>query len=91
MEGWDEARNIVRDHKSNLAEEGNQKAGLNVFTGNVVNTFDAGVIEPTHAKRQAVSSATEASNLILKIDDIIAAGDLGKSGGDMGEMLPGMM
>ena len=72
-------------------EEGNQKAGLNVFTGNVVNTFDAGVIEPTHAKRQAVSSATEASNLILKIDDIIAAGDLGKAGGDMGEMMPGMM
>ncbi|MCH2453805.1 MAG: thermosome subunit [Halobacteriales archaeon] len=72
-------------------EEGNQKAGLNVFTGDVVNTFDAGVIEPTHAKRQAVSSATEASNLILKIDDIIAAGDLGKSGGDMGEMMPGMM
>ena len=72
-------------------EEGNQKAGLNVFTAEVVNTFDAGVIDPTHAKRQAVSSATEASNLILKIDDIIAAGDLGKSGGDMGEMMPGMM
>ena len=29
--------------------------------------------------------------VILKIDDIIAAGDLGKSGGDMGEMMPGMM
>ena len=72
-------------------EEGIQKAGLNVFTGDVVNTFDAGGIEPTHANRQAVSSATEASNLILKIDDIIAAGDLGKSGGDMGEMMPGMM
>ena len=66
-------------------EEGNQKAGLNVFTGGVVNTFDAGVIETTHAKRQAISSATEASNLILKIDDIIAAGDLSK-GGEMDDM-----
>ncbi|SFS12054.1 thermosome subunit [Halomicrobium zhouii] len=65
-------------------EDGDVSAGLNVFTGDVVDTLDAGVVEPAHAKTQAVSSAAEAANLVLKIDDIIAAGDLSTSGGDEG-------
>ncbi len=66
-------------------EDGDPHAGLNVFTGDVVDTFEAGVVEPAHSKEQALSSATEAANLVLKIDDIIAAGDLSTSGdGDEG-------
>jgi thermosome len=61
-------------------EDGDETAGLNVFTGDVVDTFEAGVVESAHAKRQAVSSATESANLVLKIDDIIAAGDLSTEG-----------
>ncbi|WP_251344366.1 thermosome subunit beta [Haloplanus halophilus] len=61
-------------------ESGDSRAGLNVFTGDVVDTLDAGVVEPAHSKEQALSSATEAANLVLKIDDIIAAGDLSTSG-----------
>jgi thermosome len=63
-------------------EEGETRAGLDVFTGDVVDTYEAGVVEPAHAKEQALSSATEAANLVLKIDDIIAAGDLSTSGDD---------
>ncbi|SFR35328.1 thermosome [Halogeometricum limi] len=63
-------------------EDGESRAGLNVFSGDVEDTFEAGIVEPAHAKEQAVSSATEAANLVLKIDDIIAAGDLSTSGGD---------
>jgi len=63
-------------------EGGDEHAGLNVYTGDVVDTFEAGVVEPAHAKRQALSSATEAANLVMKIDDIIAAGDLSTSGGE---------
>ncbi|ELY24674.1 thermosome subunit [Halogeometricum borinquense DSM 11551] len=63
-------------------EDGDVRAGLNVFTGNVEDTFEAGIVEPAHAKEQAISSAQEAANLVLKIDDIIAAGDLSTSGGD---------
>ncbi|MFT4881714.1 MAG: chaperonin GroEL (HSP60 family), partial [Salinirussus sp.] len=76
------------------------RAGLNVFTGDVEDAFDAGIVEPAHAKRQAVSSATEAANLVLKIDDIISAGDLstegdedpgaGGPGGGMGGGMGGM-
>jgi thermosome len=63
-------------------EEGRTRAGLNVYTGEVEDTFESGVVEPAHAKEQALSSATEAANLVLKIDDIIAAGDLSTAGDD---------
>jgi len=63
-------------------ESGDGRAGLDVETGEVSDTFGAGVVEPAHAKEQAISSATEAANLVLKIDDIIAAGDLSTEGDD---------
>jgi len=79
-------------------ESGDVEAGLDVYSGDVVNTLDAGVVEPAHAKRQAISSAAEAANLVLKIDDIISAGDLstegeeepGGPGGGMGGGMGGM-
>jgi len=63
-------------------EAGDVRAGLNVFSSSVEDTFEAGVVEPAHAKEQALSSATEAANLVLKIDDIISAGDLSTDKGD---------
>ncbi|WP_144925029.1 thermosome subunit beta [Halorubrum salsamenti] len=62
-------------------EAGDADAGLNVFSGEVENTTEAGVVETAHAKEQAIASAAEAANLVLKIDDIISAGDL-STGGD---------
>ncbi len=63
-------------------EDGDIEAGLNVFSGDVEDTYEAGVVEPAHAKEQAVTSAAEAANLVLKIDDIISAGDLSTDKGD---------
>ncbi|SHG44475.1 thermosome subunit [Halobaculum gomorrense] len=63
-------------------ESGDAHAGLNVFSGDIEDTFESGVVETAHAKEQALSSATEAANLVLKIDDIIAAGDLSTGGND---------
>ncbi|WP_368408617.1 thermosome subunit beta [Halorussus salilacus] len=63
-------------------ESDEERAGLDVYSGEVEDTFDAGVVEPAHSKEQAVSSATEAANLVLKIDDIISAGDLSTDKGD---------
>ncbi|WP_181686952.1 thermosome subunit beta [Halorhabdus salina] len=84
-------------------ESGDERAGLNVFSGDVVDTYDDGVVEPAHAKTQALSSAAEAANLVLKIDDIIQAeqtegeggaggpggapGGMGGMGGGMGGMM----
>jgi thermosome len=47
--------------------------GVNVFTGKVVDMERSGVIEPVSVKEQAIKSATEASAMILRIDDVIAA------------------
>ncbi|MBU1203914.1 MAG: TCP-1/cpn60 chaperonin family protein [Nanoarchaeota archaeon] len=50
-------------------------AGINVFTGKVVDAWQMGVIEPLKIKTQAIKSASEVAELILRIDDIIAAGE----------------
>ena len=70
--------------------DGDVEAGLDVETGSVTDTLTEGVVEPAHAKRHAIGSATEAANLVLKIDDIISAGDLSTEGEeDEGADMPG--
>ncbi|MDI6902632.1 MAG: thermosome subunit alpha [Methanocellales archaeon] len=59
--------------------EGDKKdAGLDVYRGRVIDMMKAGVVEPLRVKTQAISSATEAAVMILRIDDVIAAGKLEK-------------
>ena len=60
--------------------------GLNVFSGDVTDMKEAGVVEPQRVKKQAIQSASEAAEMILRIDDVIASS--GTSGGDMPD--PGM-
>jgi hypothetical protein len=48
--------------------------GLNVYTGEPIDMMKEGVIEPLSVKVQAIKSAVEASSMILRIDDVIAAG-----------------
>ena len=64
--------NVRRAHK-----KGNKYAGIDVFTGKVVDAWQNGVIEPLKIKTQAVSSASEVAIMILRIDDVIAAGGAG--------------
>ncbi|MFX1284358.1 MAG: thermosome subunit alpha [Promethearchaeota archaeon] len=70
-------------------ESGNNKAGIDVFQGKVRNMTD--VIEPLRVKTHAITAASENAQMILRIDDIIAAkasegpgGPPGGPGGDMG-------
>jgi thermosome len=50
-------------------------SGINVFTGKVMNSWEAGVIEPLKIKTQALSSAAEVAEMILRIDDVILGGE----------------
>ncbi|MEM2925013.1 MAG: thermosome subunit alpha [Methanocellales archaeon] len=59
-------------------EKGNKYAGLNVYTGKVIDMLKEGVVEPLRVKTQAIHSASEAATMILRIDDVIAAGKLEK-------------
>jgi thermosome len=70
--------------------------GLDVFAGEVVDMYQAGVVEPQRVKKQAIQSAAEATEMILRIDDVIAtkgtgaAPDMGGMGGMPGGMPPMM-
>jgi thermosome len=64
-------------------EKGTKTAGLDMDTGEPVDMLKLGVVEPLRVKTQAISSATEAAVMILRIDDVIAS----KSGGPGG--MPG--
>ncbi len=55
-------------------------AGLDARNGEVIGMDEDGVVEPLRVKTQAIESATEAATMILRIDDVIAAGDM-KGGG----------
>jgi len=52
-------------------ERGEKTAGLDVYSGKIVDMWQRGVIEPLRTKRQVVESATEAAVMILRIDDVI--------------------
>ncbi|MBI4016346.1 MAG: TCP-1/cpn60 chaperonin family protein [Candidatus Aenigmarchaeota archaeon] len=65
-------------------------AGVDVNTGKVVDSWKEGVIEPLKIKTQAVSSASEVAQMILRIDDVIAGSAKGGAPGGMGGMPGGM-
>ncbi len=66
-------------------------AGINVDNGKVVDMKKLNIIEPLRVKTQAIESATEVANMILRIDDVIAGKKMaGGPPGGAGGMPPGM-
>ena len=47
--------------------------GVNVFTGEIQNSIENGIIEPAVVKEQALKSAAESAAMILRIDDVISS------------------
>ncbi|RJS82567.1 thermosome subunit [Methanophagales archaeon] len=80
-------------------ERGEKNAGLDAYTGKIVDMWQGGVIEPLRTKKQSLESAVEAATMILRIDDVIASkretlppeGAPGVPPGGMGGMPPGGM
>ena len=63
---------VITDLKAEHSQ--NKKwAGIDVFSGKVIDAWKKGIIEPLKIKTQAVSSAAEVAVMILRIDDIVAA------------------
>ncbi len=62
---------MLTDMKSKH-DKGMKWAGIDVFSGKVVDAWKTGVIEPLKIKTQAIKSASEVSEMILRIDDVIA-------------------
>jgi len=57
---------LKKRHESGLTRE-----GLNLFNGNIEDTYSAGIIEPLKVKLQAIESASEVAQMILRIDDVL--------------------
>ncbi|MBI5391412.1 TCP-1/cpn60 chaperonin family protein [Candidatus Woesearchaeota archaeon] len=68
-------------------EKGQKWAGLDVFSGKVMDAWKRGIIEPLKIKTQAIKSASEVAELILRIDDVLAAGS---RSGPMPQGMPDM-
>ncbi len=83
----DKLANIRADHDKNTG----LSMGLDVFSGRVQDMLNMGVIEPLKIKLQAVQSAAEAAEMILRIDDVVSAGTSEKSAGPPGGAPPGGM
>lgn len=72
------------------AHEKSLYMGLDVFKGEVRDMYRAGVIEPHRVKKQAIQSAAEAAEMILRIDDVIASSGAGRPGPEDMEGMGGM-
>lgn len=71
--------------------EGGKWYGIDAIEGKVRDMYQRQVFEPLAVKEQIIKSATEAASMILRIDDVIAAGKTketkppsGGSGGESG-------
>ena len=53
--------------------EGKKWHGIDIETGEIVDMWEKGIIEPARVKINALKAGTEVATLILRIDDVIAA------------------
>jgi thermosome len=65
---------VLAELKNKHSEKDGKNYGLNVLTGKITNMETINVIEPLKIKTQAITGATEAAMMILRIDDVIARG-----------------
>jgi thermosome len=65
----------------NAHSKGKKNAGLNVFTGKIVDMLKEGVIEPHRSKRQSIQSSAEAAILLIRVDDMMITRETGKMPG----------
>ncbi len=89
--GLDPINTLIELRKAH--KNGKMYAGLNVYDGNIIDMLETKVIEPLKVGEQAITSATEAAVMILRIDDVIAAREMKAPPmpDGAGGMPPGMM
>ena len=79
--GMDSIDTIVQMRSKHKAKE-SKYFGVDVYGNRVADMEKIGVLEPTKMKEQALYSASEAAEIILRIDDIISS--KGRSGAPSG-------
>ena len=85
-----DAIDVVIQLKSAHEKKNGKNMGINLDTGKADDMLKLNVIEPLRVKTQAVKSAAEVANMILRIDDVIASRKAPPMPPGGGGMPPGM-
>ena len=64
---------VITDLKAKHESLNSKWFGIDISTGKVIDAWKLGIIEPLKIKTQAIKSASEVAELILRIDDVIAS------------------
>ncbi len=59
--------------KLRAGQSNGKHMGINVKTGDVSDMYELGVVDPLRVKTQAIKSATEVANMVLRVDDMFRA------------------
>ncbi|MEM4961394.1 MAG: TCP-1/cpn60 chaperonin family protein, partial [Acidilobaceae archaeon] len=70
--GHDPINVLVKLRSAHEKPEG-KWLGIDIETGDLIDTIKAGIIDPARVKSNAFKAGAEAASLILRIDDLIAA------------------
>ncbi len=87
--GIDAIDTLVQLRNKHKGSDG-RKYGVDIFKNSVGDMESMGVLEPTKMKVQLIYSASEAAEMILRIDDIISSRSKQGGGMDGGGGMPGM-
>ena len=71
--GYDSINVLIDLRSAHDGAQANKNIGINLADGKATDMWKLHVIEPLRVKRQALTSAAEVANMVLRIDDIIAS------------------
>ncbi|MHB8352050.1 MAG: thermosome subunit beta [Thermoplasmata archaeon] len=71
--GYDSINTLIDLRGAHEGSHSNRNVGVNLADGKTADMWKLKVIEPLRVKRQALSSAVEVANMVLRIDDVIAS------------------
>ncbi|MFY9716589.1 MAG: thermosome subunit beta [Thermoplasmata archaeon] len=71
--GYDSINTLIELRSAHDGASANKNIGVNLADGKAADMWKLHVIEPLRVKRQALSSAVEVANMVLRIDDVIAS------------------
>ncbi len=71
--GYDSINVLIDLRSAHDGTSANRNVGINLDDGKAADMWKLHVIEPLRVKRQALSSAAEVANMVLRIDDVIAS------------------
>ena len=71
--GYDAINTLIELRGAHDGPTANRNVGVNLVDGKGADMWKLRVVEPARVKRQALSSAVEVADMILRIDDVIAS------------------